>query len=333
MPAERGPRADSGVDPDRDVAHDNLVQRQSVASKAVSVGADFRRPRGIAFSPWRDCPSQDPAPRSVPVTVITLSKDEGVNIERCLRSTGWADQHLVIDSGSADGTLDLAAACGATVFHRPWSGFGDQRRYALSLDEIRNDWVYFVDADEWTSAALAREIRDRIASSEFDGYTHRLRLVFGDVWMRHGGWYQGSWVVRLARRTAASFDSQQTFAERMIISSGRVGRLTCDIVDHDLKGISAWVEKHARYASLVAEARSAALTSGSRPPGMAAGRWLLTRYVVPRTPLRPLARFIYMFVIRGGFLHGRIGFRFAALHACVDFQAGVISKFTREGLR
>ena len=297
----------------------------------MSSGSGFKPPKGIGFQPWRAEVGADPPPRSVPVTVITLSRDEGANIARCIQASAWADQHIVVDSGSTDGTVEIATRAGASVVSHSWAGFGAQRQFALGLDEIRNEWIYFVDADEWTSAALAREIRDRIDVEPFDAFTHRLRLVFGGVWMKHGGWYQGSWVVRLARRSVVRFSADEGFAERMIIEGGRVGRLRNDIVDHDQKGIATWVLKHARYAGLAADLRSAR-ASASRPAGMARGRWILTHFIVPSTPLRPLARFLYMFVVRGGLLHGRIGFRFAALHACVDYQSSVISKFRDEGL-
>ena len=107
----------------------------------------------LGLRPYRT--GDDPPPRSVPVTVVVLTRDEEVNIARCLASVAWADQVVVIDSGSADETVPLARSLGADVVEQPWLGFSGQREFALRLPEVRNDWVYFVDADEWVSPQLA----------------------------------------------------------------------------------------------------------------------------------------------------------------------------------
>ena len=104
----------------------------------------------LGLRPYRDrgrsAAAQRPASR-----VVVLTRDEEVNIARCLASVGWAAQVVVIDSGSADQTVPLARSLGADVVEQPWLGFSAQREFALRLPEIRHDWVYFVDADEWVS--------------------------------------------------------------------------------------------------------------------------------------------------------------------------------------
>src|SRR5580692_11295454 len=99
-----------------------------------------------------------PARGSVPVSVVVLTRDEEVNIARCLMSVAWAEQTVVVDSGSVDQTVPLARSLGADVVDQPWLGFSGQREFALRLPEVRNDWIYFVDADEWVSSQLALEI-------------------------------------------------------------------------------------------------------------------------------------------------------------------------------
>ena len=85
-------------------------------------------------------------------------------------------------------------------------------------------------------------------------FSHRLRLVFQGTWIRHSGWYKGSWVVRLIDRRCATFDGGALFGERALVS-GRVRRLRNDIVDDDRKGLAAWLHKHVRYAELEAQRR------------------------------------------------------------------------------
>ena len=111
----------------------------------------------------------DPPPGSVPVSVVVLTLNEEPNIRRCLASVAWADQVMVVDSGSADRTVPLARAAGAEVMEQPWLGFSAQRDYALRLALLQHDWVYFVDADEWVSPQLATEIAMRLADPRVRG--------------------------------------------------------------------------------------------------------------------------------------------------------------------
>lgn len=114
----------------------------------------------LGLRPYRT--GDDPRPASVPVSVVVLTKDEEPNIGRCLTSVSWADQAVVIDCGSTDNTVQAARSLGAEVIEQPWLGFSGQREFALRLPQIRNDWVYFVDADEWVSPQLAVEIAARL---------------------------------------------------------------------------------------------------------------------------------------------------------------------------
>ena len=117
----------------------------------------------------------EPAPRSVPVSVIVLTRDEEPNIARCLASVAWADQVMVVDSGSVDATVSIARSLGAQVVEQPWLGFSAQRDCSLRLAELQHDWVYFVDADEWVSPQLAGEIAAQLAGTSSAAFTHRLR--------------------------------------------------------------------------------------------------------------------------------------------------------------
>ncbi|MGH3202264.1 MAG: glycosyltransferase, partial [Streptosporangiaceae bacterium] len=109
----------------------------------------------LGLRPYRV--GDDPEPGSVPVSVVVLAQDEEPNIRRCLASLAWASQVVVVDSGSADATMPIARSLGAEVVQQPWLGFSAQREFALRLPELRHDWVYFVDADEWVSPQLATE--------------------------------------------------------------------------------------------------------------------------------------------------------------------------------
>jgi glycosyltransferase involved in cell wall biosynthesis len=274
-------------------------------------------------------------PRSVPVSVVVLTMNEEPNIRRCLASVAWADQVVVVDSGSADGTVLLARAAGAEVVEQSWLGFSAQRDYALRLPLLRHNWVYFVDADEWVSPQLASEIAMRLADPQCAGFAHRLRLVFMGTWIRHCGWYLGSWVVRLVDRRYTKYDGSLV-GERACVD-GRVRRLANDIVDEDHKGLAAWLHKHVRYAQLKCE-RDAC--SGSRLERLQAlrrrgntrplARSILKELVFPSIPAKPAALFLYMYIVRLGFLDGMAGLRFCFYHAWCEMSVASLRAEARD---
>jgi hypothetical protein len=271
----------------------------------------------LALRPYRA--GDAPPARSVPVSAVVLTMNEQPNIRRCLASLGWADQVVVVDSGSTDGTVPLAEAAGAEVITRPWLGFSAQREFALRLPSLRHDWVYFVDADEWVSPQLASEIAAVLRAPDCAAFAHRFRLVFMGAWIRHCGWYRGSWITRLVDRRHTRF-GQGPVGERPHVD-GRVRRLANDLVDQDLKGLAAWLHKHVRYAELEAEHRGAAARPLGRLRGLRAQRTaplprvLLKDVVFPCVPAKPTALFCYMYLLRLGLLDGLAGLRFCLYHA------------------
>jgi glycosyltransferase involved in cell wall biosynthesis len=275
---------------------------------------------GLGLRPWRQ--GDVPLPRSVPVTVAVLTRDEEANIARCLRSAAWAEQVVVVDSGSADETVPIARSLGADVVEQAWLGFSGQREFALRVPEIRHDWVYFVDADEWVSPQLAAEIATQLRSPQCAAFSQRLRLVFMNTWIRHCGWHSGSWVVRLVDRRHTKYDASPV-GERASVD-GPIGRLANDIVDEDRKGLARWLHKHVRYAELQLEKRGRPVPlrerirrfrcrdqASTRP----LAHIILKDLIFPSVPARPVVVFIYMYVLRLGLLDGRAGLRFCFFHA------------------
>jgi glycosyltransferase involved in cell wall biosynthesis len=275
-----------------------------------------------------------PPPASVPVSVVVLALNEEPNIGRCLASLAWANQVVVVDSGSADRTVLLAREADAEVVEQPWLGFSAQRECALRLPLIRHDWVYFVDADEWVSPQLATEIAARLADPGCCGFEHRLRLVFMGTWIRHCGWYPGSWVVRLVDRRYTKYDGSLV-GERACVD-GPVRRLGHDIVDDDCKGLAAWLHKHVRYAELECERRGTVGSLPERLRGLRGGgssrtlaRSILKDLVFPSIPAKPAALFLYMYIARLGFLDGVAGLRFCFYHAWFETSVGSLQAEVR----
>lgn len=271
-----------------------------------------------------------PAPGSVPVSVVVLTRDEEPNIRTCLSSVAWAGQVIVVDSGSGDDTVPIARSLGAEVVVQPWLGFSGQREFALRLPELGHDWVYFVDADEWVSPQLASEISGCLTAPMAAAYAQRFRLVFQGTWIRHCGWYSGSWIVRLVDRRYTKFDGSLV-GERARVD-GPVCRLINDIVDEDLKGLAAWLHKHVRYAELEARRRSGpgplrgrfAMIRERRNDTRPLSRAVLKDLIFPVVPAKPFALFLYMYLARLGLLDGRSGLRFCFYHAWYEASVAAL---------
>jgi glycosyltransferase involved in cell wall biosynthesis len=274
----------------------------------------------LGMRPYRE--GDDPLPGSIPVSVVVLTRDEEPNIRRCLASLAWADQVVVVDSGSTDGTVPIVRSLSADVVEQTWLGYSGQREFALRLAQLKHDWVYFIDADEWVSPELAAEISTALESPEAAAFAQRFRIVFQGAWIRHCGWYGGSRIVRLVNRQHTRLDGSAV-AERAVVD-GPIHRLRHDIVDEDLKGLASWLHKHVRYAELEAKRRGQPTTishrfrmARSRSPSDVRPfiRVMLKDVLFPSLPAKPVVLFFYMYVLRLGLLDGRAGLRFCFYRA------------------
>ncbi len=137
-----------------------------------------------------------------PISVIIITNNEEKNIGPCLESVRWADERIVVDSFSQDRTVEKAKSMGATVFQRDWSGFADQKRFAL--EQASHPWILSIDADERVSDELGKGILKILSEgTSHDGFYMPRRSYFLGKWMKHGGWYPG-YVLRLFRKEKAS---------------------------------------------------------------------------------------------------------------------------------
>jgi glycosyltransferase involved in cell wall biosynthesis len=280
-------------------------------------------------------PGDLPKEGSVPVTAVVLTRDEEPNIERCLSSIAWAEQILLIDSGSTDDTVSIAKALGAEVIEQSWLGYSAQRDFALRTPSARNRWIYFVDADEWVSPQLAEEIDECLKEPACAAYSQRFRFIFQGTWIRHCGWYRGSWNVRLINRHLAAYNGD-LFNERARVD-GPVHRLANDIVNEDRKTLAAWLHKHVRYAELEARRRTRsqrfshrlhALKSRPSNDSRPLARAVLKDLIFPYIPGKPFILFIYMYIIRLGLLDGHAGLLFCFYRTWYEASVGALKPET-----
>ncbi|MCL6629581.1 MAG: glycosyltransferase family 2 protein, partial [Armatimonadetes bacterium] len=137
---------------------------------------------------------------SVSVAIITFNEE--ANIRRCLESVKWADEIVVVDSGSTDSTLEICKEYDCRVFNHIWEGYAQQKNYAIS--QTNCEWILSLDADEEVTAELAQEIQAAVSSGRADAYFMPRMNLFLGKWMRHGGWYPDE-QLRLFKNGSAEF--------------------------------------------------------------------------------------------------------------------------------
>jgi glycosyltransferase involved in cell wall biosynthesis len=230
--------------------------------------------------------------------VITFNEEE--RLRPCLDSATWADEIVVVDAESQDKTVQIAREFTDHVLVRPWPGFAAQKNFAVA--QASGDWVLSLDADEVVSAELRQEARQVLAQADAgDGYAVPRRNMFRGQWIRHGGLYP-DWQVRLFRRGRGRFLDHDVHESIQV--DGRVGRLSGHLVHRSYRGVDDFFERANRYSTLAA---AELIRSG----GQARARELL---------LRPLGRFLTMYVLKAGFLDGRNGLLLAVLYAYYVFM-------------
>ena len=229
------------------------------------------------------------------LSVIVITKNEAHNIGACLQSVLFADQLVVLDSGSRDGTLDVARTIGAEVSeNHDWQGFGVQKNRALAL--ARSDWVLSIDADERVTPDLRDEIMAALTAPAFDAYSFPRLSSYCGQYMRYSGWYPDR-VTRLFKRNSAQFSGEQVHEK--IVTSRPVGQLTSPLLHESFTGFEAVLDKANRYSSAGAQMLFARGKTASPGKALAHGVWA----------------FIRTYILRRGFLDGRMGLVLAISNA------------------
>jgi (heptosyl)LPS beta-1,4-glucosyltransferase len=239
---------------------------------------------------------------SARLTVALITKNEVDNIEPCLQSVAWADEIVIIDSGSTDGTLALAKKYTDKIFiETDWQGFGCQRQRAQA--KATGDWILALDADERVTPDLKKEILDVLKKDDrCTVYAlPRLTWAFGSF-IRHSGWYPG-YVFRLYPADKVQYDDAPVHENLNIGSRLRIGYLNGNLLHYTFKGLTDWTIKQARYA----------------------GDWAVhkaqdgKRVGFTACIIHSAAYFIKAYVLQFGFLDGRAGFMVAISSAYYGF--------------
>lgn len=228
------------------------------------------------------------------LSVILITKNEAANICACLESVGWADEIIVVDAGSSDGTAEICRELGARVYVHDWPGFGIQKNRALSY--ATNEWVFSIDADERVTPELASQLTEAMRDGREDGfYVPRLSQFCG-TFIRHSGWYP-DYVLRLFKKSKGHF-SDDMVHERVILE-GAAGRLSSPLLHYSYTTEADVTRKTEQYAT----AGALQMYKNGKKAALA------------DAPIRAGWAFIRTYCLRLGFLDGVAGLKIAMMNA------------------
>jgi len=228
------------------------------------------------------------------LSVVIITKNEADNIRDCLNSVAWADEIVILDSGSTDGTVGICREYTDKVFETDWPGFGPQKN--RGIERATGDWILSVDADERVSPELRLEIEQALKVEQYNGYEIPRLSYFCGKQIRHSGWWP-DYIVRLFRRGSGKFN--EVLVHEKVEVMGPVGRLRNPLIHYSFQSFEEVLQKMNYYSTC----NAAMLFEAGRKSSLleAAGRGLWT--------------FFRTYVLRAGFLDGRHGFMLAVSNA------------------
>lgn len=237
------------------------------------------------------------------ITAFIVCCNEEAHIERCLQSVAWCEEIIVVDSGSTDKTLEICKKFTSQIFHREWTGYVEQKQFALS--QCTGEWILNLDADEEISPELKEEVqqvlaRDKLGKVKENGFFISRVVFYLGRWWRKGGWYP-EYRLRFARRHKTSWAG--TDPHEKAIVEGPTGKLKGELLHYTYKNITDQIARLNRYSSTAAQQL---YVKGKKAS-------------VSKLIGRPLARFFKFYILKRGYRDGVAGFIVALLETYYVF--------------
>lgn len=231
------------------------------------------------------------APRQ-PLSAVVITLNCVSQLAECLDSLAFADEIVVVDAGSTDGTAELADARGARLVRHGWMGFGAQKQFGA--EQALHDWILSIDSDERVTPQLRDSILAVMAAPEYKAYQFPRSNRFLGRYLRHGEGYP-DWSLRLFDRRHARWSDDEVFDR--VLTLGPVESLKGDLLHDPALSLESYIAKQNSYSTLAAQA----LWREGRTASVA------------RLVFSPMVRFLKFFVVRRGFLDGVPGFAHIAI--------------------
>jgi len=228
------------------------------------------------------------------LSVIIITKNEAANMRACLESVAWADEIIVVDSGSSDGTPDICRERGAKVYELDWPGFGSQKNRAL--DYSTGDWVLSLDADERITPELRAELEKAMNGSKSDGFYLPRKSQFCGRFIRHSGWHP-DYVLRLFKRGSGHFSDD--LVHETVVLQGHAGKLSSPLLHYSYMTSQDVERKVEQYSSAAAQQMYAKGKKATLLDASVRGAWAFAR----------------TYFLRLGLLDGIAGFGIARMNA------------------
>ena len=230
------------------------------------------------------------------LSVYVMAFNEKEKIKDCLESVKWADEIVLMDSFSTDGTVEIARQYGAKIVQKEFIGFGKLRN--IALENCSNDWVLSVDADERVTEELKAEIMQKLSEGpKADAYYVPRKSHFLNIWIRHCGWYPDYRQPQFFNRKKMKYTEQMVHETYEL--DGKIGYLKGHVLQFPFLSLDQFVRKMDRYSSLRA---GEMFTDGKK-------------FSIIQMIVNPLAMFFRMYAAKLGFLDGRVGLILSSLYA------------------
>ena len=259
------------------------------------------------------------------VEVLIPTFNEASMIHDTVRNALTVGPVYVLDSCSSDGTQEIARRAGATVIEHAFEGYARQKNWGLDNLPFKGEWVFILDADERITPALRDELIRAVRNPRAaDGYFVNRLVIFMGNEIRHGGLFP-SWNLRFFRRGRCRYEDRSVHEH--MVCDGPTEYLREMMLHIRAESVHEWIRKHIRYADLESD-EWVKLKFGLEGSASAEKlftrtlryRQYLRREVWPRTPLKPVLRFVYMYVLRLGVLDGRGGIHMALMMAVYEYM-------------
>lgn len=251
----------------------------------------------------------------LPVSAIILTYNEEKNIEACLKSIyGWMEEIIIVDSYSTDGTLEIARKYTDKIYQHKFDNYAVQRNWAQDNLQIKNEWVFHLDADERATPELCEELNNIFtgAVTDTDGFMISRRTVFMNRWIKHGGHYP-AYHLRVFRRKLGRCEDR--LYDQHFYVNGRVKTFKGDIIDTVTSDFKTWISRHKTWArhealEIIRKQNDNVIKGNPKGNAIEQRRWQRERYYKLPLFFRPFLYFFYRYFYKLGFLDGKEGLIF-----------------------